>query len=135
VVNSDVPVGFELDDEEQACFVSYLQQRDAWTVAERHQLAHLAKAETLIARQRAAIAEEGELITLPNTIRTMNPRFKILAQTERYSVQLMSKLGFGIESRDAERLNNRSMGAALVKKEPPKPTGPAPDWSKLAKKL
>lgn len=134
VIEYDVPDGFDLNDQERACYVSYLQQRDAWSVAQRHQLAHLAKAETLCNKIRSVIEAEGELVTLPNGISTPHPGFKILSNNERLIVQLHGKLGFAIEARDAHKENQRSKSVPNTQTRQA-PKGPPPDWTKLAAEM
>ena len=134
VVEYDVPAGFNLNEQELECYQSYLQQRDAWSIAQRHQLCHLAKAEVQCHKMRAVIERDGELTELPNGIWTMHPAFKVLASNERLIVQLHTKLGFSIEARDAKHENERSKTSPMAKAAKP-PKGPAPDWAAMAAEL
>lgn len=124
-----VPTGFSLDEEELATFTSYSQTREEWTPAELHLLARLSQAECEIQRQTVLIREEGEVMTLTNGIVVPNPRYKIVAQTERSHLQLVGKLHIAITNNDAGASNSTSRGMRPVKSSG-KPTHPI-DWTEV----
>ncbi len=57
-------------------------------------LAAYAQAWSDVGRITALVRDEGELVTLPNGIRTENPRLATLARAQRILLQAAGKLGF-----------------------------------------
>ena len=132
VSTANVPIGFALTDEELTIFQHHWHTREQWTPSEASMLCHLSQAESTIHRQRREIAEEGDIVLLSNGMECANPRFKILAQSERLMTQLISKLGLSAETRDAANRNSVSKGSSMARPSTT-PIGDKPDWVALAK--
>lgn len=131
-VSLDCPDGFELSADEMDRFSAYVQTREEWSPGEARMIARLAQLEDLIQKQTVEIENEGHVVTLSNGVTTVNPRHKIVAQSERAALQLMGKLHLTLPTQNAQTRNTARVG---VQQTRVKPTGPAPDWSALAKAL